>query len=303
MSALFGGLGTETAEAPAVSTADLFASTPVAPPAPVYAPEPAFVVEPALPPAPPPTPPIEACPPVEPAYTPTPPPSPAPDPRAGYPQAYGSEPPPTDDPTAGTQFFGGGTGDYEEPPDLDRTTAGEKAAFALAFLVPPVGLIGSIVAAAQSSRRRGWVHGLVRAALAISVVTTIAVSVAGAFAYKAFEDQRRHDALAAASTQFCATVAEQPDMITPPTFGFPAPGDSIPATLESIQAYVDKWNALAAVSPTGIRPDVSRVADAASEIQSTIETTRLVDNEANVANMSNVVGTTGIVAWASEYCG
>ena len=157
---------------------------------------------------------------------------PRPAPSAGYTQAFGSTPPPDDDPNAGTQFFGGGTGSYEEPPDLDRTTTGEKVAFALAFVVPPVGLIASIVAAAQSARRRGWVHGFVKAALAISIVTTIAAGIAGAFAYKTLEDQQRHAAIEAASTQFCATVAEQPDMITPPTFGFPGPGPSIPDTVD-----------------------------------------------------------------------
>jgi hypothetical protein len=92
-------------------------------------------------------------------------------------------------------------------------------------------------------------------------------------------------------------------MITPPTFGFPSPGNSIPETIAGIQAYADKFDALAAVSPSGIRPDVTRVADAAREILSTIETTRLIDNASNVANMTNVAESTHLVAWAREYCG
>jgi hypothetical protein len=288
LSSLFGGL--QTAEAPVAPTVDLFESTPVTPAPPVYVPEPAFTVDPVLPPAPA----VEVEQPYEPA-------APAPV-GVGYAQTFSSSPPPDDDPTAGTQFFGGGTGEYEEPPDLDRTTVAEKVVFALAFLLPPVGLIGSIVAAAQSARRRGWVHGFVRTGLVISVITTIAAGIAGAYGYKALEDQQRRDSLVAASAQFCATIAEQPDMIAPPAFGFPGPGASIPETLEGIQAYIDRWDALASVSPSGIRPDVTRVADAARDIYETINTSRLVNNEQNIANMSSVAETTRIPAWEAEYC-
>ena len=111
---------------------------------------------------------------------------------------------------------------------------------------------------------------------------------AGAFVYKVLDDARKHDALEAASTQFCQTVADNPDMVSQPTFGFPAPAASIPDTLTAIQEYVDRWDALAEVSPSRIRTDVTRVADAARGILDTITTTRLVNNDENVAVMSNV---------------
>lgn len=248
------------------------------------------------------------------AYTPEPAfaPAPAPEPAfaaaaasasSSYALTSPSAPPPDDDPTAGTQFFGGGVGEWEEPPDLDRTTLGERIAFALAFLVPPAGLIASIVAAVQSSRVRGWVHRFVRAALVISVIMTVVAGFAGAYLYKVVDDARKHDALAAASTQFCATIAEHPDMISPPSFGFPGPGASIPDTITAIQEYVDRWDALTAVSPSGIRPDVKRVADAARGILETVTQSRLVDNEGNVAVMSSVAQNTNVVGWAEEYCG
>jgi hypothetical protein len=213
-----------------------------------------------------------------------------------------SAPPPVDDPTAGTQFFGGGVGQWEDPPSLDRTTVGERVAFILAFLVPPVGLIASIIAAVQSSRTRGWVHGFVRAAIVIALVMTVVVGVVGAFFYKQLEDERKHDSLVAASTQFCATIADDPGMIEPPTFGFPAPAASIPDTLTAMQEFVDRWDALAAVSPSGIRPDVSRIADSARDIMDTVSSTRLVDNDQNVAVMSSVAQSTNIVGWAEQYC-
>lgn len=291
MASLFGGLA-ETSEGPVVPAGDLFASTPPVAAAPVYTPEPAFAVPPEAPAAPVPAP--------EPAYVPA---APAAAPASAPGSApYRAAPPPADDPTAGTQFFGGGEGSYDEPPNLDKTTVGEKVAFALAFVVPPAGLIASIVAAAQSARRRGWVHGFVRAGLVISVVTTIIAGIGGGFAYKAFDDAQKHDALEAASAQFCATVAEQPDMITPPTLGFPGPGASIQETVDSIQAFIDKWDALAAVSPSGIRPGVARVSNVAGEILDSIEKIRLVDNEANIANMTAVAQSSGVIEWHDEYC-
>jgi hypothetical protein len=211
--------------------------------------------------------------------------------------------PSDDDPNAGTQFFGGGAGEWEEPPNLDRTTLGERIAFILAFLVPPAGLIASIVAAVQSSRERGWVHRFVKVGLVISLLLSVVAGFAGVNLFKALDDARKHDAIAAASTQFCQTIADRPDMISPPAFGFPAPAASIPDTISSIQEYVDRWDALATVSPSGIRPDVKRVADAARGILTTVTESRLVDNDQNVQVMSSVATSTKVVGWSEEYCG
>lgn len=157
--------------------------------------------------------------------------------------------------------------------------------------------------ATQSSRRRGWVHGFVRASLAIALVMTLVVGVAGAYFYKVLDDQRRHDSIQAASAQFCSTIHDNPDMISQPAFGFPAPGATIPDTITSIQAYIDKWVALAKVSPSGIRADVTKVADSARDILDNVTTTHLVNNDENIAVMSSVASATNIVGWSQLYCG
>jgi hypothetical protein len=266
-----------------------FTAAPAAPVAPVYTPEPAFSTEPAYTPEAA----LAAAPPAPTAvYTP-----------AAAPAGPSAPVPADDDPNAGAQFFGGGVGEWEEPPDLDRTTLSERIALILAFLVPPVGLVVSIVAAVRSARVRGWVHRLLRVAIVVGVIMSIGVGILGAYFYGVLEAARQHDAVAAASTQFCTTVGENPDMISQPTFGFPAPAASVPDTLTSIQEYVDRWDALAKVSPSGIRTDVTRVADAARGILDTITTTRLVNNDENVAVMSSIAQQTNIVGWAQEYCG
>jgi hypothetical protein len=280
----------ETPSAPAAVGLPPFTPQPVEPAAPAYTPEPAFAV--AADPA------VAA----EPAFAAAAAPAPGAA-SSSYALTNPSSAPSDDDPTAGTQFFGGGTGEWEEPPDLDRTTLAERIALVLAFVLPPVGLIASIVAAVQSSRVRGWVHGFVRTALVISIVTTVIAGFAGAYLFKVIEDGRKHDSIAAASAQFCATIAADPTMIAPPSFGFPAPAGSIPDTVTAIQAFVDKWDALAKVSPSGIRNDVTRVADSARDILDTVTKSHLVDDEQNQAVMSSVAESTNVVGWSEEYCG
>lgn len=294
--------GLETVEQPAIAVEpELPTYTPEPAYAPPAAPEPAFAAPPTYEPAQP----------VAPAYTPEPAYAAEPalasvgaSPGAAAGGGYSlSQPEPADDdPTAGTQFFGGGAGDFEEPPNLDATTTAEKIGLGLAILLPPIGLIASIVNAVQSSRERGWVHRLVRISLVVAVIMTVVAGFAGAALYKVIDDGRKHDQIAAASKQFCATVAADPSMVAPPSFGFPAPGATIPDTITSFQAYVDKWTALGKVSPSGIRTDVNRVADAAQTILDDVTNSRLVDDEANQANMSAVAGSTQIVGWDQDYC-
>jgi hypothetical protein len=291
--------GLETEEQPAI---DLGNAPPSAPsqidlpvfsePAPVAAPQPVYTPEPPFAEA--------AVPPLEPAFATAPA---AASGSSSYALTDPANVPPDDDPNAGTQFFGGGAVEWEDPPHLDRTTLFEKIGLVLAVILPPVGLIASIVNAVQSSRERGWVHRVVKISLVLSVIMTVVAGFAGAYLYKVIDDARQHDAIAAASTQFCATVEADPGLISPPAFGFPAPGASIPDTIASIQAYVDKWNALAGVSPSGIRTDVNRVADSAQGILDAVTETRLVNNDENIAVMSSVAQSTNVVGWADEYCG
>lgn len=303
MKALF---GLETEEQPAIQVyePEEFAppvQEPIDVPEQTYVPEPAYVPEQTYAPEQTYTP--------EPAYVPdqtyAPEPSytPAPSPATASAAPFSPTPPADDDPTAGTQFFGGGSGDVEEPPDLDRATTAEKVGLALAVVLPPVGLVAGIVNAVQSSRERGWVHRLIRVSLVVAVIMSVVAGFAAAYVYKVADDARKHDQLAAASTQFCAAVAADPSMVAPPTFGFPTPAATIPDTITAFQAYVDKWTALAQVAPSGIRPDVNRVVDTAQTILDQVTSTRLVDNDVNQQQMSSVAGSTNIIGWDQEYCG
>lgn len=194
------------------------------------------------------------------------------------------------------------------PPDDDerelaRSTLGERIGLVVAFLIAPIGLIVGIVFAARSARRRGWVVGIVRATIAVGVVLTIVLAIAGYYGYTQLKLQQEHDQTAAASAAFCATLKANPSMDQLPTFGWPAVATSIPDSLKAMQAYEDRWTKLAKVSPSGIKPDVTKVAEAAKTIIDSVTVARTVNDASNIALMSSVASASGVPAWHSEYCG
>ncbi|HEU0205245.1 MAG TPA: hypothetical protein VFQ74_00955 [Pseudolysinimonas sp.] len=193
--------------------------------------------------------------------------------------------------------------DDDDEPDIGRATTAEKVGLALAVLVAPIGLIAGIVAAARSAQRRGWVVGIVRSSIAIAAVLTVVLGIGGYFEYTQFKLQQAHDQIAASSAAFCATIKANPSMDQLPTFGWPAVGPSIPDSLKAMQAYEDRWTKLAKVSPAGIKPGVTRVADAAKKIIDAVTVSRTVDDASNVAVMSSVASSSGVPEWHSRYCG
>ncbi len=195
-----------------------------------------------------------------------------------------------------------GPDDDDDEPDLDRSTTSEKIGLILAILVAPIGLIAGIMAAARSARRRGWVVGIVRASIAIAAVLTVGLGVVGYYGYTQLKVQQAHDQTAAASTAFCATIKANPTMDQLPTFGWPAVASSIPDSLKAMQAYEDRWTKLAKVSPAGIKPGVTRVADAAKKIVDSVTSSRIIDDASNVAVMSSTASSSGVQEWYSEYC-
>ena len=190
----------------------------------------------------------------------------------------------------------------DDEPDLGRSTWGERIGLVLAILIAPIGLIVGIVAAVRSAGRRGWVVGIVRASIAIAAVLTVVLAIGGYYEYTQFKQQQAHDQVAASSAAFCAALKADPSMDQLPTFGWPAVAASIPDSLKAMQAYEDRWTKLAKVSPSGIKPGVTRVAAAAKKIIDSVTVARTVDDASNVAVMSSVASSSGVPAWHSEYC-
>lgn len=176
-------------------------------------------------------------------------------------------------------------------------------ALALAIVAAPVGLIGGLVAVIVGTRRRGYAASAAKAAIGIGAVLTLVLGVALVVHDKVAGDQAAHDAIVASSARYCAKLRSDPSTLTSDTFGWPAPTNTIPDSIAAMQAYEAKWESIASVAPTGIRADTARVAATAKSIITSVQATQTLDNANNIIQLQNVVSTTGIKAWAHDYCG
>jgi hypothetical protein len=190
----------------------------------------------------------------------------------------------------------------ETPDDLERSTAAEKIGIVLAVIAGPIGLVMAIVNAARSARRRGWLIGIVRASLVLGVLSSIAAGIAGYVLWNMRLDQIAHAETAAASAEFCAAAEVDPSMVTPPTLGWPAEGASVSESLTTMQAWTDRWAALAASSPAKLQPGVERLAEAGQAIVDSVTQARVVDDATNQAQISAVAGQSGVAGWHATYC-
>ena len=196
----------------------------------------------------------------------------------------------------------GGTAAGPNEPDIGGSTVGEKLTLLLAILVPPLGLLAAMVGAILSARRRGWVTGLLRAAIAIGVVLSVVAAIAGYIGHTAWQQQQAHDRTAAASAVFCSTIKTDPTMIQSPTFGWPSVAGTITDSLAAMQVYADKWTKLATASPDGIQPGVTKVGIAARQIIASVTVGRTVDDASNILMMTATASASGVRAWSAEYC-
>lgn len=190
----------------------------------------------------------------------------------------------------------------DTPEDLDRATAGERVGVALALLTGPIGLTVAIVSAARGSRRRGWLIGISRLSLVLGVLSTIATAIAGVILWNIRVDQIQHDDLAAASAEFCAAAAEDPAMVTPTLLGWPAPGNSIPESIETMTVWTERWTELAVTSPAELRAGLELLAEKGQTIVDSVTTTRLIDDAANQALIASAEPQSGVANWYTTYC-
>ncbi len=215
-------------------------------------------------------------------------------------------PPMGDGGTPPAGFLGlvaGAAAGWSDEPDIGRSTVGEKIILPVAILLPPIGLIAAIVAAIMSAQRRGWVIGILKAAMICGVILSVVAGIGGYIGYTQFQQRQRHDQIVAASAAFCATIKANPTMTMLPTFGWPAVAASIPDSLTAMQAYEDRWTKLAKVSPDAIKPEVQKIATAAKQIIDGVTVARTVNDASNISVMSAAASASGVPAWHAEYCG
>jgi hypothetical protein len=177
------------------------------------------------------------------------------------------------------------------------------AAFVVAFVAPPLGALLGVGAAVAGSRTKGYAASIAKAAIGIGAALTLVLGVAFIVYTKVSDDQAAHDAIVASSRAYCAKLESNPAALASDTFGWPAPGETIPASITSMQSYETTWKSLVRLAPAGIRADTQRVESAAASIISSVQSTQTLDDADNVAQMHDVVAETGIKSWVSNYCG
>lgn len=183
-----------------------------------------------------------------------------------------------------------------------RSTALEKVAFGLAIAVAPLGLLASIVAAAISVRRRGWVQSLVSAGIVIASVITL-LAAGGLIVGDSYAAEAIRQRTTEARTQpMCRAIRTNGLDATGADFGWPDPGESIDATVASIRAYADRWRSVQAVAPAAVRPAVSSIVGSADEIASAVGQSRTVSDADNTARFQGLRGQSTLPRWVAVYC-
>jgi hypothetical protein len=193
-----------------------------------------------------------------------------------------------------------GRGDESE--DLARSTVLEKVGLGLAVLAGPLGLLLAIVTAIRGVRRRGWVIGIGRASLVFGVLSTIVFAIGGYALWNMRLDQLQHDQVAAASAEFCAAGDADRSLVTPPTLGWPRPGETITDSLALMQAWTDNWRALAATSPAELRDGMNLLAERGGVIIDAVTGSRSIDDAANQQQISSIEAQSGVSSWYVTYC-
>jgi hypothetical protein len=137
--------------------------------------------------------------------------------------------------------------------------------------------------------------------IVIIVLIVAVLGGAGAIAYNVVQENEAQTK--ADSQAFCSALAETPDQLTQPAFGWPQEVVDLPSSVVAIQEYADRWTAIAAAAPEGIKPDATAVADGANAIIGAINTSKSIDRPGNLAAMERITTATNIVGWSNKYCG
>jgi hypothetical protein len=190
----------------------------------------------------------------------------------------------------------------ESSDDLARATTGEKIGLVLAILAGPIGLVLAVVNAVRGVRRRGWLTGIGRASIVLGVLSTIAAGIGGLALWNIREAQLAHDQVAAASAEFCAAGAQNPQLVEPPLLGWPDPGPTITESLTLMEEWTTGWTDLAAVSPADLRAGLELLATRGGEVVAAVQQSRLVNDAENERVIAAAASSSGVANWYDTYC-
>jgi hypothetical protein len=189
-----------------------------------------------------------------------------------------------------------------EPRRRSGTGVVDWVALGLSILAPPVGVLASIAALIIGVRRNGYAATVAKVALGVAIVLSLVLGVAYYLVTVSQQKTAAYDAIVQSSSQFCARLKTDPATLASPTYGFPTGAPTISASIAAIRQYDTFWSGLVSVAPAGIRPGTQGISAAAARILSSLQSSRVLDDDGNVAQIQQEVSASGINAWVSHYC-
>jgi len=182
------------------------------------------------------------------------------------------------------------------------TSVLEWIGFVLAILVPPLGLLVTVIARVVTRYRRHWTTPLARAATVISIVLTLLLGVGGVV-YSSFAAKDADAARVVAEAQpLCAALAETPGVLDLDAYGWPTEVASLDNTLVAMQAYQAKWQQVAELAPAAQKSGTTAIADQAAILVAAVQSTRAINRAGNLAAMKSVTDASGLPQFAATYC-
>jgi hypothetical protein len=188
------------------------------------------------------------------------------------------------------------------PVVVPRRSLLDGISLGLAIVAGPVGLIVGIVAAILSRRRLGYVSGIARAAIAVSIVMSV-ILAGGGVAYSFVARAQAHeDALRASSAGLCAMIAAAPGRLADPGFGWPAFTTTIPDYIRDVDVYAAWWSKLAVIAPAPMRGQVSALARVATASSDRMATSKVIEHDQDYADMQKAAAVSTLPVWVGTYC-
>ena len=194
--------------------------------------------------------------------------------------------------------------DFSDRPERTkpRTTALEWLALGFSVIVPPLGLLLAIVARIIANRTHGWITRVLSVATVLGIVLSLVAGAAIVVANLVGQSEAAQARILAESAPFCASLDETPGVLDEPAYGWPTERLSIPDSIVAMQGYQSRWAALADIAPDGVRAGVRSVADAAQTLTNSLSTSRVIERERYLEQMTSVTNASGVSAYVAKYC-
>jgi hypothetical protein len=194
--------------------------------------------------------------------------------------------------------------DFSDRPVRQRkyTSVLEWVGLVLAVILPPLGLLVTVVARIVTYRRHHWTTGVAVAATVISIVLTVALAGGGLYLKSVSDADAAEAALLAQAAPLCDALAATPGVLDAPAYGWPTEVATLPVTLDAMKTYQAHWAELGALAPASATANVTAIADQAQILVTAVESTQSIDRAGNLAIMSTITAASGLPGWVTRNC-